>query len=400
MADNILPTGTDWNNWQQQPGNSFVYMYQAGRRGRNYGRGNGLTHINKYLYGTHRARYYLVGADSGVGKTTISDFMFILKAYEEAKRTNKRFKCFYCSFEISKPIKVARWISYYVFVKHGERLPPDYILGRIEGHRVSDIHDTMVREAFEVVEDMFKYIDFLDVTQTPGYIFDSIVHGYFAYHGKVEWTKVSDEDAKRGITPNVKGFTPNNPELFNDTMVMLYIDHAALADEEPGLFGNLKKNLDLLSKKCVILRDKFMMTIIFIQQFSTDLLEAGRQLAVRKTFTAISPTRQDLGDSKATFRDADTVIGFIAPGKDLPDWEGYDLSPSAFGTYLVIGFIMKNRGPANKIVPLLLDPITGYVYDAPYPYNPIAGEPLEEKVQQIHETWRLYSPRPSSHRPE
>lgn len=391
---NIIDIVTDrWLHWQEQPGDSFIHMYQAGRNGKNYGWGNGLNHINNYLYGTHRARYYLIGADSGVGKTTIGDFMYILKAYEESVRLNKRFVCFYCSFEISKPIKIARWVSYYVFIKHGIRLPPDYILGRIKGHIVSDIHDAMVKAAYAVIENMFLCIEFINVTHSPNYIFDTIVHGYYEKIGKVEWTVVDEADAKRGVRPNVKRFVPNDPVAFNETMVMLYIDHAALADEEVGLFGQLKKNLDLFSKRCVTLRDKFLMTIIFIQQFSTDLLNAGRQMAMKKTFTAIQPTRQDLGDSKATFRDADTVFGMIAPGKDLPDWEGYDLSPSAFGTLLVIIFIMKNRGPADKIAPVLVDPITGYVYDAPYPFNPMAGDPLLDIANEINATWKAYSPR-------
>lgn len=388
---NIVPIHTSWDNWQEEAGDSFIHMYQAGRHGKNYGWGNGLDHINNYLYGTHRARYYLVGADSGVGKTTISDFMYILKAYEEAKRFNKRFKCFYCSFEISKPLKVARWISYYIFCKHGVRLPSDYILGRIKGHLVTEIHDPMVKEAYAVVDDMFTYIEFINITHSPNYIFDTIVSGYFDKIGKVEWTTVDADDAKKGVRANVKKFTPHDPVAFNETMNMLYIDHAALADEEPG-FSSLKKNLDLLSKRCVVLRDKFMMTIVFIQQFSTDLLSAGREMSMRKSFESLRPTRQDLGDSKATFRDADTVLGYIAPGKNLPEWEGYDLSPSGFGTYLVIAFIMKNRGPSDKIAPLFIDPITGYIYDAPYPYNPIAGEPLLEMAKEINKTWRLYSP--------
>src|SRR5579872_3935043 len=103
---------SEWDNWEQLPGNHFVHQVQRGLLGKNIGLRNGLIHINNYIYGTKKARYYLIGADSGVGKSTLVDFMFVLQAYKSAKATGRKLKIFYLSFEIGKADKVARWCSY------------------------------------------------------------------------------------------------------------------------------------------------------------------------------------------------------------------------------------------------------------------------------------------------
>lgn len=46
----------------------FIKRVEQGRTGAFIGVDNGMPALSNYLYGTHRARYYLMGADSGVGK--------------------------------------------------------------------------------------------------------------------------------------------------------------------------------------------------------------------------------------------------------------------------------------------------------------------------------------------
>ena len=155
-----------WEKWQQEHNNSFVYQVQRGRLGHNRGLENGLIRINNSIYGTHQGRYYLIGADSGVGKTTVSDFMFVLKAWQSAKKLGRRIKIFYCSFEISKLAKQARWCSHFIFLIYGVELPASYILGNIPNVYLTDEHMAMVKvgslsapkspcfECFELLENL------------------------------------------------------------------------------------------------------------------------------------------------------------------------------------------------------------------------------------------------------
>lgn len=369
----------DWDNWEKLPGNHFIHQVQRGILGKNIGLRNGLTHINNYIYGTQKSRYYLIGADSGVGKTTLADFMFVLQAYKAAKSQGRKLKVFYCSFEIAKADKIARWVSYYVFQIHRIRLPSDYVLGRIEGVLLTPEHSLLVKEAYTLIEQMFnECVVFIDLMMSPNSIFESIIQEHFSKRGKV-------------LMDNKKytGFIPNDP----DYMTILLVDHLALTDEEAG--DDTKKTMDKLSKKAVILRNIFGCTIVFIQQFSTDMLSANRAMHTKKTgVAAIAPTRLDFGDSKATYRDADVVIGGICPGRDLNNLDGYDLGHNKLGLTMVLLFIMKNRyGRAGKYSPVFIDGITGTFMDLPYPANPLTDEAFYNEAQQIEKVCQAFSPK-------
>lgn len=374
----ITPGADQWDNWTKLPGNSFIHQVQAGRLGKNIGLRNGLNYINNFIYGTQKARYYLIGADSGVGKTTLADFMFILQAYKSAKAQGRKFKCFYCSFEIGKADKIARWASYYVYQLYKIRLPSDYILGRIEGLLLSSVDYGRVIEAYKLIEEMMEDIIFIDMMMTPSTIFNSIVEEHFAKRGTV---------LKDTATGQVTGYIADDPNY----MTMLAADHLALTDSE-GI-DNTKTTMDKLSKYAVILRNLFHCTIVFIQQFSTDMLMANRTMHTKKTgIAAIAPSRLDFGDSKATFRDADVILGGICPGRDMSECMGFDLTPSKLGTYMILVFVMKNRyGKANKVIPLFMDPITGIFADMPLYYQD--DNSWYDEAQKIEQVCQAFSPR-------
>jgi len=378
MATIITPGHSEWDSWNSLPSSDFIHQVQSGRQGKNIGLRNGLVYINNFLNGTHKARYYLIGADSGVGKTTLADFMFVLQAYKSAKALGRKLKIFYCSFEIGKADKIARWTSYYVFQKYKIRLPSDYILGRIEGCLLSDAHAKMVKEAYSLIKEMFdECVTFIDLLLGPTNIFNSIVEGHFEKRGKI----LRDEHK------NITGFVADDPEY----MTMLMVDHLALTEEENN--EGPKRTMDKLSRKAVILRNIFQCTAVFVQQFSTDMLAANRAMHTKKgDIASIAPTRLDFGDSKATFRDADVIIGAVCPGRDLKVCMGYDLSPGALGTAMILAYIMKNRyGKANKVIPLFMDGVTGIFADLP-PRNENDNSWYEE-AQKIEQVCLSFSPR-------
>ncbi len=376
-----------WKHWQDLGQDDFRYQVKQGLQGKNIGLGNGLTAINRYIYGTHKARYYLIGADSGVGKTTISDFMYILQAWEEAKRLGRNFKCFYFSFELSKTSKVARWVSYYVFVKYGIRLPSDYILGRVEGKLLTKEHEKLVMLAHQQVLELLKCVHIMDHMIHPTLVFESLATEYEKL-GTVTREKVSEEDARKGKKGFIKGYKANDPDM----IVMAYLDHMALTHSEKGL--DTKGTMDKLSKYFVVLRNLFDTTVVAIQQFSTDMLAANRTMFTKKSEATIRPTRLDFGDSKATYRDADVVLAYIKPGQDLSSFYGYNLSPiDGLGGCMVAQYILKNRyGPADRMLPLFLDGATGFVYDLPDPNNPILMLDWYDKAQQIEQLCKEFCP--------
>src|SRR6187431_1115063 len=148
--------------WEELESNHFIRMVEQGRLGKNVGWGNGFKRLNNHLHGTHRGRYYLIGADSGVGKTTYADFSYLLEQYEYAKAHGKKWYCRYYSFELSKTEKIARWVSYYIARKFGRVYPSNYILGRIDGHlpTAEDMH--YIRAGYAYVHEMMKHMTIIE----------------------------------------------------------------------------------------------------------------------------------------------------------------------------------------------------------------------------------------------
>lgn len=392
--ETVAPEGIDsalweqWGHWEKLPSNEFLYMYKEGLKGHNIGFGNGLTAVNKYIYGTHRARYYLEGADSGVGKTTISDFKYVLKGYEESIKLNRPFKVFYCSFEIGKPDKIGRWISYYIFIKFRIRLPSDYIMGRIKGMLVTKEHDKLVLFAYQQVMKMMECITFVDYMVSPTAIFEGLITSHYEKEGIVERLPVSQEDIKKGKKGAITGFKTNN----STSITLLIIDHFALAEHEAGL--ETKGTMDKLSKYAVVLRNLFGTTVVGIQQFSTDMMNANRAMQIKKTEASLSPSRLDFGDSKATYRDADVVFGYIRPSAHLDEFHGFNLSKrDGLGDCMIVNYLLKNRyGPSNKIFPLFVDGCTGYVYDLPSDPRNSDMQPWYNKALEIDKLCQVFCP--------
>ena len=384
-----------WEKWQQEHNNSFVYQVQRGRLGHNRGLENGLIRINNSIYGTHQGRYYLIGADSGVGKTTVSDFMFVLKAWQSAKKLGRRIKIFYCSFEISKLAKQARWCSHFIFLIYGVELPASYILGNIPNVYLTDEHMAMVKVGFERVEEIMKDVIFLEDAVHPTAIFESIVTDHYSKIGTVERTSVSAADKLKGKKGFVKHYTPDDP----DYMTLLVVDHLGLIGTEMGL--DLKGAMDKLSRYFIILRNQFNTTIVAIQQFSTDLLSAKRDRAVAASGSSkaamISPTRLDFGDTKTTYRDADVVVGLVKPASfEMSDFQGYDTNTSEFGglgDYFLAMYLMKHRqGPSDKKYAIFINYVAGICYDLPQSLEQI--QPWYDKAAQLDQLCLSFSPKP------
>lgn len=391
-------TWDSWGKWKELPTNDFRYMVQRGIEGKNTGLDNGLKTINKYIYGTHQARYYLVGADSGVGKTTISDFMFVLQGWKSAKALGRKIKIFYCSFEIGKVDKIARWCSYFIYEKFGIEMPSDYILGRINNKLPTKEHQRMIMIAYDEIMKVMKDVVFIEDVVHPTKIFEDLIEAHFENAGKVIRAELTEEQRKKHRKGYVKGYQAKDP----DEMTMLVIDHLALTGSEMGL--DTKHIMDKMSKYAVVLRNMFHCTCVFIQQFSTDLMSWHR--TQKKTPQAIMPQRIDFGDSKATFRDADVVLGYVKPSMfDYTEFMGFPVvnqDNECLGHSLVIQCLMKNRyGPSGRVCPLFLDGLSGWVYDLPLsPNNPFLMKEWIDKANKIEKLCQVYSPQEEPPQPE
>lgn len=360
----------------------FTVAVTDGRKGMNYGLDNGLDRTNNYLYGTHRGRYYLIGADSGVGKTTVGDFMFLLHPWMCAKRLGIPFYGKYLSFEISRKEKIARWVSFFVHLLFGRDMPSDYIMGRIPGLVVSDDDLSMIKVAKQYVDTILQDVQIVEGSVHPTWVFNWMVEHYEKI-GTVLREKTTDPKKKGYII----GFKPNDPRQ----VTFLYADHVALAHEEKGVVGT-KAVIDKLSAYAVGMRNTFGTSIAYYQQFNTELTSIHR--TNKKGEVSIAPQRIDFGDSKYTYRDADVVCGLVSPIQfDVSSYKKFDIAQ--LGSYFLAMHLMKNRyGVASRMMPLFMNPISGLIQELPAdPLNAIAMEPWYQEVRKMDKVIEIYKPK-------
>lgn len=328
-----------------------MYHVDRGRQGLSKGMANGMTRLNKYFFGTHKGRYDIVAADSGVGKTTLTDFMYVYSLYKYCKTLSIPLSILYFSFEISVVMKKARWISLMYNVKYNEDMPSDVVYGWNPDKLLTDEQYARVKVVAAEVEEMCNSIQFVETSVTPYRMFDMMQHRAAAYG---DFTKVSGANGPSAYV----GYKNNKPDVVKVTIV----DHLALSTEVGG--KGMKYTMDLASTLFVKARNLWEETVVIVQQFNTDLQSAARE---KKITAAYVPSRQDLGDSRYTYRDADRVLGLIRPlDYQLNEYNEYK-KLSDWGQYFIALYIMKNRygGGQGKYVPLFMNPIAGIPEELP-----------------------------------
>ena len=335
----------------------FKDRIQAGLDGKYQGLKNGLQRINKYLFYTQRACYYLIGGLSGAAKTTFVDFI-ILNAIQDAEDKGIPINIFYYSYEIREEAKKANWMSVLIYNKYDIIVPPERIMG-LGDERMSLDEQKMVDDEQENLDRIFNKIMWRWQTTNPTGLYKEwwdfmSIRGTFVYEPYVD----ENNETKQRIAK----FIPTNPLEYNIGV----IDHIALAKRERG-FG-LKENLDKLSEYAVATRNLFGMTHIFLQQFNQSLNSVER---MKFKGVDISPQQSDYKDSTNPYADADIVLGLMNAHKmDMDTCIGYNINVDGNPMNLKSAFrmlkIVKNRLSRDDVsIGLLFKPQAGHFEELP-----------------------------------
>lgn len=342
------------NDIEQFDRESFLYDMARGRHGLNQGLDNGLGRANEFLYGVQQGTGYLFGADSGVGKTTFCDETCVLTPFFDAKVQGKKIKFLYFSWELDKKRKKLRFASRLMCRMYGLRLPTAYLLGKGK-FRCSDEHWNLAVSIEPVVEEIFGSMEMVDEPCNSRTV-KRIMKEFAKKYGTFQSTQMQGEDGE--VHEIITGYTPADPEL----QIMCIFDHISLADADVGM--TLKQSIDEISKSCVYFRNRCGWSYAIIQQFSSEMQTTDRRKLDKGN---VIPMRNDFGDSKYTYRDADVVWGFICPKKfGFDEFKGYDVSK--LRSSYIHGFLMKNRdGPDGVSYPFFLDPVAHSIEVLPNP---------------------------------
>lgn len=266
-----------------------------GINGLNVGLPFKISNLHDCIPNISKGQCWLIGAETGCGKTSFVDDIFVFTPFEylmSSSNINKyTFKVLYFSYEITSTNKIAKAICRNLYLKYNKKIDTKILLSKGKYKLDNDIRKLvdLEKEYFEKLE---KCIDIYDIAENPTGIY-KIVNKYAEQHfNKVEYSEYNVEYVEK----NSNHYT------------IIIIDHAALVRKERGF--NTKETIDKLSEYLVGFRNKYNFTTILIQQLNRSL-----ESTERKKAEMLYPQLSDFKDSANTQADSNIVLALFNPHK-------------------------------------------------------------------------------------
>lgn len=334
----------------------LIEKIKAGRRGENRWIPLGFPKLENHI-GLAKGLYYLVGGESGTGKTSLVDQMFVLEPYQwyrqNQHKTDIKLRIIYRSMERATTYKLAKWTAQRLWTHYNILIDVPTLLGW--GHNKEKIPKEVldrVKECREYFDRMFEVVNIRDGADNPTGVFkqcrnisysegklirsdDKSIYLYDLKNKKgkeiKKFTKEYYDTTKEGIkkyyeTIRIYGeevkipqyhreYFPEDSNIIN----VVLIDHVGKWKNERGYSD--KQTLDKGSEYLGELRDTFGWSPIVISQFNRNISNIAR-----RTKTDLSPEKQDFKGTGDIYEDCDFALALFNPRESgLDKFKGYNL---------------------------------------------------------------------------
>lgn len=306
--------------------------------------------LSDYIPGIQRKNYTLITASTGVGKSKFAKVSYVIQAYEFVKAHAEmgiKLKIFYFCLEESKENFLHSVICYKLMTDFKKRVDIKQLKSIGKNNTLDDETLDQVEQMQRWLEEFEEVVEITDTSKNPTGIFKK-VENYMLEHGR--W--ITHPVVTEGKTYHVKDhFIHNHPEHY----VVVLIDHISLIHVERGVLNKHEAITKLSSLYLMELRDKYLCSIVVVQQQSADKEKQEYTYRGQSIEAKLEPSLDGLADNKLTGRDADEVIGLFAPDRyEIENHRGYNIVH--LQDNYRSGSILKSRdGTANIRIGLFFD---------------------------------------------
>lgn len=315
--------------------NDVLANIERGQLGLNKGLPMGFNRLVEYIPGIQQGTYYLIGGETGSGKTAFTDDAFLYNPYDWYKanpNSGVKLKIFYWSLEIDKTVKMTKGICRKLYTDYGMVTDINYVLSRGKNRISQETYDAVVslKDHFYEMEDVLTIVD----TASHPTAISKFMINHAVAHGDIIKKKVNN--GKEDVMVFDK-YVPYNPNEY----VIIIIDHISLMKREQGF--NVKDNIDKMSEYLIPLRNNFRYIPVVVQQ-----LNRTNTSADRFKMDMVEPKLSDFKDSGNTQQDANVIMSLFAPARhELEKFRGYDIKKlkDRFRSVQVL----KNRDGASDV---------------------------------------------------
>lgn len=349
---------------------NLIEEFKKGQEGSNKGlpMGEGLSNVSKSINGVQRGRIYGIAASPKAGKSTFTDYAFVIQPFLNAIENNISIEWIYFSFELDRVSKEFDFAAYFLFhdfniekiqLEEGVtytyggvtsniiNLSPDYLRGRLQDNngniiKVKDsikdalkiVYETRIIPLFgeylangtQVRKGMIKFIEQKD--NPTG------IYKYLKKHAEKSGRFVSYQS---GVVSRIGGYVADHPEKY--TIVIM--DHLRKLIPERG--WQMKQTVDKMVEYMVELRNWCGYTFVPIIHTNRGMTDVDR---IRHAKDELYPTSDDIKDTGNLAEDADYVFTIFNPnderykltkhfGLQIKDSKGNPLFPNMRTIHLV-----------------------------------------------------------------
>jgi len=266
----------------------------------------GFDRLTRYV-GIRKSMYYLIGGNTGSGKTSFIDDAFVLNPVDwalskEGIASGIKVKVWYRSMERSRTYKMAKWVSRKIFLDQGVIIPVGKLLGWNE-KMTKDEHDLFLHYK-DYIDQLSEIVTIIDGPENPVGIAKEL-KAYAEANGRIEqldkWNKI---------------YVPNDPTQ----ITMVVVDHIGLLKTTTAQ-PTKKDAIDKMSDELRYARDFYGYSPVVVSQFNRSISNP-----TRLKNGDVEPQLEDFSDSSSTQNDADVVMALFDPMRyKVADPSGYDL---------------------------------------------------------------------------
>lgn len=276
---------------------NFKSEIETGRKGKNVGISTGLAKLDSLIYGIQKKTLYLIGSDSGAGKSSFMINVFIYNLIKNKK--DRGLSILLYSFEMSTSVVFAKLLSLYIWDEYEKFVTYEQILSL--SSPIDDETYQYVLKGIQWLETVEKYITVYDKALTTGGIYATCKqwlkgHGKFVQLGEHKEDYIANDD---------------------DAYKVVIADHLGLiAGQE-----TTKQKMDTVANYFIYFRNKCSVTGVFVQQ-----LNRNAKSVERKTSGYELLNTSDLSDSSGPTQAAEIILLLYYPYREkVPRVEGYPI---------------------------------------------------------------------------
>src|SRR6187402_443847 len=332
----------------------------------------GMDRLERFIPGIEQDTYYLITANSGIGKSKLVRFLFIHNPYEYIQKhpdSGIELKVIYFSLEESKKKILLSEISKYLHTKYGISISIKQLQSRGRFNTISEDVLEKIKEAEEYLTKFLETVDIVDGIRNPTGMYKYVMKYALSIGRYYDKDGIPLTEEEHGQVLRAEGETykkiayyrKNNPKHY----VIVITDHLKLMSGEKDYPEGKPAMNKWSSDYCLRMRDKLGLIPVNVQQQASDKEKLEFTNMGKSIEEKLEPSMDGLGEHKLTQQDANIVLGLFAPDRyGIKAHNGYDIT--FFRDRYRSMTILKDRdGTANKKLPLFFNGASDFFKELP-----------------------------------